>query len=182
MELTPAAPLSDGRVTLRQWRETDASFYARAVADPEVRRWTTERPDLTEEDAHRAISQHLAEGRNVSLAITDAATGALAGNITMVSDDWSAGIAEAMYWLDARWRGRRFSSAALRLLCDWGFRTLGLRRVELVIDPDNVPSLRAAVAAGFRPAGTAPARKAGGQEMVRYALESPDGQIRPRLG
>jgi RimJ/RimL family protein N-acetyltransferase len=77
-----------------------------------------------------------------------------------------------MYWLDAGWRGRGFSSAALRLLCDWSFRTLGLRRVELVIDPGNVSSRRAAEAAGFRPAGMAQAREAGGPELARYALES----------
>lgn len=171
MAFTPVVPLSDGNVTLRPWREADASFYARAVIDPEIQRWTTERPDLTEEAARKAISRHLAEARNVSLAITDAATGELAGNITMVSADWPGGVAEAMYWLDARWRGRGFSSAALRLLCDWSFQTLGLRRVELFIDLDNLPSRRAAEATGFRQNGTAPVRKAGGPELIRYVRQ-----------
>ncbi len=169
--LTPTVPLSDGKVTLRQWREADASFYVRAILDPEIQRWTTERSDLTEEAAREAISRHLVQPANVSLAITDAASGALAGNITMVSAEWASGIAEAMYWLDAQWRGRGFSTAALRLLCDWTFRTLGLWRIELVMDPGNWPSRRTADAAGFRPDGTAPARKAGGPELVRYALE-----------
>src|SRR5437660_4110463 len=170
--LTPAIPLSDGKVTLRAWHEADASFYAQAIVDPEIQRWTTERPDPTEEDARRAIARHLTEARNVSLAITDAVTGTLAGNVTMISTDWSSGIAEAMYWLDVRWRGRGFTAAALRLLCDWSFHTLSLRRVELVIDPGNVASRRAADAAGFRPDGTVPPRKRGGPELVRYALES----------
>jgi len=170
--LTPAGPLSDGTVTLRPWREADASFYATAVVDAEIQRWTTERPDLTEDAARKAIARHLAEPKHVALAITDAATGTPAGNIAMASADWSSGVAEAMYWLAAGWRGRRFSSAALRLLWDWSVRTLGLRRIELVIDPDNAPSRRAAEAAGFRADGSAPARKAGGSELVRYVLDA----------
>ena len=97
----------------------------------------------------------------------------------MVSADWASGIAEVMYWLDAHWRGRGFSSAALRLVCDWTFRTLGLWRIELVMNPGNLPSRRTARAAGFRPDGTAPARKAGGPELVRYALVREPHQVVP---
>jgi RimJ/RimL family protein N-acetyltransferase len=157
LALMPTVPLSNGKVTLRQWREADASFYVRAIIDPEIQRWTTERPDLTEDAAREAILRHLVQPTNISLAITDRATGGLAGNIAMVSADWASGIAEVMYWLDAHWRGRGFSSAALRLVCDWTFRTLGLWRIELVMDPGNLPSRRTARAACFRPDGTAPA-------------------------
>jgi RimJ/RimL family protein N-acetyltransferase len=175
----PTVPLSNGKVTLRQWREADASFYVRAIIDPEIQRWTTERPDLTEDAAREAILRHLVQPTNISLAITDRATGGLAGNIAMVSADWASGIAEVMYWLDAHWRGRGFSSAALRLVCDWTFRTLGLWRIELVMDPGNLPSRRTARAAGFWPDGTAPARKAGGPELVRYALVREPHQVVP---
>jgi RimJ/RimL family protein N-acetyltransferase len=105
-----------------------------------------------------------------------AATGEVMGDIALVSGDWSTGVAEAMYWIAAAWtawRGRGFSSAALRLLCEWGFRELGLRRIQLVTDPDNLPSRRTAEAAGFALDGRAPARKAGRQDLVLYSLLPP---------
>ena len=71
LALMPTVPLSNGNVTLRQWREADASFYVRAILDPEIQRWTTERPDLTEDAAREAILRHLVHTANISLAITD---------------------------------------------------------------------------------------------------------------
>jgi len=173
MKLVPEAPLTDGRVTLRQWEESDAAFYARETGDAEIQRWTTEPAALTEEIVRESLSRHRAHPRHASFAITVAATGEVVGNIALVSDDWSTGVAEAMYWIAAGWRGLGFSSAALRLLCEWAFRDLHLRRIELVTDPDNLPSRWTAEAAGFAMDGSAPARKAGRPDLVLYSLLPP---------
>ena len=172
MKLVPEAPLTDGRVTLRQWEESDAAFYARETGDAEIQRWTTEAAALSEEFVRETLARHRAHPRHAAFAITVAATDELAGNIALVSEDWSTGVAEASYWIAAAWRGRGFSSAALRLLCEWGFRELGLRQIELVTDPDNLPSRRTAEA-GFAMDGTAPARKAGRPDLVLYSLLPP---------
>ena len=60
------------------------------------------------------LLRHRAHPRHAAFAITVAATGEVVGNIALVSGDWSTGVAEAMYWIAAAWRGRGFSSAALR--------------------------------------------------------------------
>jgi RimJ/RimL family protein N-acetyltransferase len=53
------------------------------------------------------------------------------------------------YWLAAGARGRGLTSAALQALSRWAFEELGLGRVELVTDPDNIASQRVAEKAGF---------------------------------
>ena len=173
MKLVPEAPLTDGRVTLRQWEESDAAFYVRETRDAKIRRWTTEPAALSEEIVRETLSRHRARARHAAFAITVAATGELVGNIALVSAVWSTGVAEAMYWMASAWRGRGLSSAALRLLCEWAFRELGLRQIQLVSDPDNLPSRRTADAAGFALDGRALARKAGRPDLVLYSLPPP---------
>ena len=173
IKLVPEAPLTDGRVTLRQWEESDAAFYARETGDAEIQRWTTEPAALSEEFVRETLSRHRAHPRHAAFAITVAVTGEVVGNIALVSHDWSTGVAEAMYWMAAAWRARGFCSAARQLLCEWGFRELGLRRIELVTDPDNLPSRRTAETAGFAIDGRAPARRAGRPDLVLNSLLPP---------
>jgi hypothetical protein len=53
----PSHPLSDGTVTLREWRETDVPDVAVACRDPEIVRWTTQIPeDYTEDHARSWIA------------------------------------------------------------------------------------------------------------------------------
>jgi RimJ/RimL family protein N-acetyltransferase len=59
------------------------------------------------------------------------------------------GVGAAGYWTVAEHRGRGFTAEALRLLCAWAFDMLGLRRMELVVDPANTGSRRVAERAGF---------------------------------
>ena len=55
----------------------------------------------------------------------------------------------AGYWTAAAHRGRGFTAEALRLLTDWAFDGVGLRRMELVVDVRNVGSRRVAERAGY---------------------------------
>ena len=50
-------------------------------------------------------------------------------------------------------RGRGIALETLRLLTDWAFATLGLRRVQAFVAPENVAALRLAERAGFRREG-----------------------------
>jgi RimJ/RimL family protein N-acetyltransferase len=59
----------------------------------------------------------------------------------------------------SRWTtvpGRGVATGALRLVAEWAFRTLGLRRLELVTLPGNEASQRVAEKAGFRREGVLP--------------------------
>jgi RimJ/RimL family protein N-acetyltransferase len=64
-------------------------------------------------------------------------------------------------------RGRGVCTRALRLLSRHALDDLGLQRLQLVADPDNVASQRVAEKAGFRREG-----------VLRAHLRHPDGRIR----
>jgi RimJ/RimL family protein N-acetyltransferase len=58
-------------------------------------------------------------------------------------------MAQIGYWVAAPVRGRGVASTAARTLCNFGFATLRLRRVELNAAVNNPASRRVAEKAGF---------------------------------
>jgi RimJ/RimL family protein N-acetyltransferase len=82
------------------------------------------------------------------LAITDAVTGDVVGSIEMRINRLLTG--HVGYWVAAEPRGRGVAPDALRALSRWAFEELGVGRVELVTDPENVASQRVAEKAGFQ--------------------------------
>jgi RimJ/RimL family protein N-acetyltransferase len=64
-------------------------------------------------------------------------------------------------------RGRGICTRALRVLSRFGLDELGLQRLELITDPDNVASQRVAEKVGFQREG-----------LLRAHLRHPDGRIR----
>jgi [ribosomal protein S5]-alanine N-acetyltransferase len=43
------------------------------------------------------------------------------------------------YWVAKESRGRGIATGALRLVSRWGLEEVGLPRLELVTDPENIP-------------------------------------------
>jgi len=58
-------------------------------------------------------------------------------------------VADIGYWTAPEARGRGLTSDALRTLTRWFLGDAGAARVELVVEPANVGSVRVAEAAGF---------------------------------
>jgi RimJ/RimL family protein N-acetyltransferase len=74
-------------------------------------------------------------------------------------------------------RGRGFATRAVRLICDWGFRDIGLRELRLLTEPENLASQRVAERAGFRLQGQPPSkaeRDGSRRERVVYSLTADD--------
>ena len=136
-------------VVLRPWRLADAPAVTAACQDAEIARWLAFVPQpYTEEDARFYIQDCLEAGKErAPFAITDAETGAVVGSIDMRISRMLTG--HIGYWLAAEARGRGLTTAALVALSRWGLEELGLGRVELVTDPDNIASQRVAEKAGF---------------------------------
>ena len=136
-------------VVLRPWRIEDVPAVAAACQDAEIARWLAFVPQpYTEEHARFYVQDCMdAPDERKPFAITDTETGAVIGSIDMHINRMHTG--HVGYWLAAEARGRGLTSAALRALSLWAFRELGLGRVELVTDPDNIASQRVAEKAGF---------------------------------
>ena len=145
--------LRDGQVMLRAWRHEDAPAVAAACADPEIPRWIPFVPvPYTEQDAREYIAQCLAAGEERRpFAIADASDGGILGAIDMRVTPIGNG--HIGYWVAPEARGRGVCTRALRLLCGWALKELGLGRLELVADPDNAASQRVAEKVGFRREG-----------------------------
>jgi RimJ/RimL family protein N-acetyltransferase len=154
----PDPPLADERVALRAWAAGDESALVAGWADPEVQRWTGV-PQHREAAHARAWIDGEASRRSahlaLDLAITDAATGGVLGEVGLARFDRTRRLAEVGYWLLPGERGRGAATAALQLLVPWAFGALDLGQVFARIEPANEPSAGVVRAAGFVRKGNA---------------------------
>lgn len=146
--------LTDGVVTLRNWRATDAEPVFAACQDPLIARFVPIPQPYLLESAFGFIANANAgtiEGPSAHLAIVDAVTGALIGSI---SRHGPAGHRAMFgYWLAPGARGRGYATRALRLIVAWTLATTDTIRLELYTDLANDASGRVALRAGFEREG-----------------------------
>jgi RimJ/RimL family protein N-acetyltransferase len=156
--------LHDGDLVLRSWTEDDVDAMVAGCNDREVARWIPLIPHpYTQGDALEFLRGDVAPADH-RLAITLA--GSVVGGIGMGVNvhDYRGRIG---YWMAAGSRGRGICTRALRVLSRFGLDELGLQRLELITDPDNVASQRVAEKVGFQREG-----------LLRAHLRHPDGRIR----
>jgi RimJ/RimL family protein N-acetyltransferase len=152
----PERALVDGAVLLRWFKRGDAAAIVEIVRDPEIPRWTYMPEDLDVPRARTWIERRQ-QGRRFGItatfAVVDLETARLVGQCGLGLDrQRNAG--EAFYWVAAPARGRGVARTALGLVVEYAFETVGLERVELKIDPDNLASQAVARATGFTYEGT----------------------------
>jgi RimJ/RimL family protein N-acetyltransferase len=142
--------LTGEQVRLRPWRRDDVDAIVAACQDPELQRWTQVPVPYRREDAEGFVAG-IASGTwaagGALFAVEPRDGGPLLASIGLFPA--SDGFAEAGYWTVAEHRGRGYTTEALGVLADWVFGHLGLRRLELHVDPANVGSRRVAERAGF---------------------------------
>jgi len=138
--------LDDGVIALRPFSEDDVPAITAACQDPEIARWTLVPEPYTEDDARAFVA-----GATTAYAVVDAAGDSLLGAISL--DPAGDGNGQIGYWVAREARGRGVATRALRLLSRWGLAQGGFARVQLLTEPENVPSQRAAERAGFTKEG-----------------------------
>jgi RimJ/RimL family protein N-acetyltransferase len=148
--------LSDGALVLRPWRLDDVPRLTEICGDPEISRWTRVPFPYTEEHARTWIEQTIRDWddrRHAAFAVIDAASGEVVGAIGLRLFEDYALQGSIGYWVAKEARGRGVATGALRLLSRWALREVGLPRVQLVTEPENVPSQLVAERTGFRREG-----------------------------
>ncbi len=149
---------------LRPWTEDDVLALVAGCNDPEIAYWIPTIPHPYSVDDARAFVRGEVRDDHDALAIELA--GDVVGGIGLgVNAHQYRGTIG--YWMAATARGRGVCTRALRLLSRHALDDLGLQRLQLVADPDNVASQRVAEKAGFRREG-----------VLRAHLRHPDGRIR----
>ncbi len=151
MEPIPYPELSCELATLRPWTPGDIAALVTAGNDPVVRRFRyslpIDEPGASEWLARREVNR--LSGSGIELAIAHSDGGPALGSITLWDIDPRHRNAMISYWLGPGARGHGLASAAVRLVAGWAFGELGLARLALFVEPDNLASQRLADRCGF---------------------------------
>jgi ribosomal-protein-serine acetyltransferase len=91
-----------------------------------------------------------ADGSQYHFGIFEAQTGAALGGIGLNHIARSNRLANMGYWVRTAATGRGVASEAVNLVAAYGFRDLGLSRIEIAAIPRNTASRRVAVRAGAK--------------------------------
>jgi RimJ/RimL family protein N-acetyltransferase len=139
---------AEGGIELRPFTEADVPALVEACQDPEIPRWTRVPTPYGEAEARAYVAGH----PNIyAFAVVDAETGELLGSVGFGLAGEARG--EFGYWVKREARGRGVASRALRLAARRAVAQHGLRRLQLVVEPENEASIRVAENAGFRREG-----------------------------
>ncbi len=177
----PGDHLVEGDTALRAWRDSDLGPLVAACQDPEISRWTRVPYPYGSADARAYLLQRhdsLHAGIAAPFAIVSAADrDQLLGSISLMRFAWQHARAEVGYWLGKETRGQGHATRSVRLITAWGFRSLGLHRIDLLAATGNPASQRVADRCGF--AREAVLRsylqgKEGRQDMVAFGLLDSD--------
>jgi len=144
----------DEVVLLRPYRESDAELLYEAVREsiPEVSRWLP----WCHENYSIAESREFIAARNVSsqgdewysFGVFDRHAGVFVGGVGLNFVNRVHQFANLGYWVRTSAVGRGFATRATRLAAQFGFTQLGLHRIEIVAEIDNLPSQRVAEKSG----------------------------------
>jgi RimJ/RimL family protein N-acetyltransferase len=153
--MTRDTTLSDGIVTLRMWRPSDAPAVLAACQDPLIARFVPIPQPYGEDEARGFIEMIRRDwkrgGDEQGFAIVDASTDALLGSISRHGPLGHR--ATFGYWLAPDARGRGVATRALQLIVEWTLATTEVMRLDLYTDLDNDASGRVAQRAGFEREG-----------------------------
>jgi RimJ/RimL family protein N-acetyltransferase len=168
-----------GETVLRPWRDSDVAAVTAACQDPEIARWTRVPENYSESDARAFLLYRydsLLAGTTAPFAITSP-DDRLLGSVSLLRLEWRHLRGEVGYWLARGARGRGHATRAVRLIAAWGFRSLGLERLDLFAATGNRPSQLVAERCGFTREAVLRSYfrgKDGQYDMVAYGLLATD--------
>ena len=111
--------------------------------------WATSAYDLAAAEAWIAYCAGArASGAEHHFGVFDAGTGALLGGVGINHRIPAYRSANLGYWTTDAVRGQGVAVEAARLAARFGFETLGLQRIAILVQPENRASLRVAIKLG----------------------------------
>lgn len=163
--MAPATELTDGEVTLRRWRDDDASGLYRAVNDSldhlaPFMPWA--QSGYSEADSVEFLANTQREWRDgVAFDYANVTgDGEVMGGIGLMTRIGNGGL-ELGYWIGKPYTGRGLVTRAAKLLVAEAFR-IGANRVEIRHDQANERSGLIPQRLGFTRVGSGPAELPGG--------------------
>jgi len=152
-----------GQYTLRPLSEADIDAIYQSCQDPLIPRFTTvptpyskelaqafvrtRAPQLFEE--RKAIQWILTVSKDISPAALKVAGETFLGPFSIHAIEENNHIGEIGYWLNKDVRGYGYGSIGSRMVTNYAFETLGLRRLAGLVDSDNEASKKVLLGAGY---------------------------------
>ncbi len=150
----PSAPeLADDAIRLEPLGQSIVQELLALLDDPDIVRFTRVPDGADEQFARSWIKRYedgWDEGSRAGFAIHPNDGDALLGWAGLVELDLERRQGEIGYLVAPAARGQGIALRTVMLLTRWGFAELGLERLELRIDPENIPSTKVAERAGYR--------------------------------
>ena len=150
--------LQYGLVTLRPSAEKDIDSIFNACQDPLIPAFTTVPANYTLDhaiDFVRSDPFSFSERRELRFVI-DYGNGddaQFAGVISLHTINIKNHTAEIGYWMEKSMRGKGIGTIAAKMIADYGFRSLGFRRIDGLADVENAASQKLLTSAGFQKEG-----------------------------
>ena len=152
---SPEVPtLTYGLITLRPSAESDIESIYQACQDPIIPAFTTVPSHYTKDHAIEFVRQDpfsFRERREFRFVIEhgNGDDRKFAGVISLHTINIKNHTAELGYWIEKSMRGKGIGTTATRMITDYGFVTMGFRRIDALADVDNVASQKLLMSAGL---------------------------------
>jgi len=146
--------LKYGRVTLRPPSDGDIPAIFEACQDPLIPRFTTVPAEYTMAhalDYVQRVSASMELKREIPFVIEFGVGDEkeFAGAISFHTISLENQRAEIGYWMHAPMRGKGIGTVAAKMITNYGFTTMGFRRIEAAVDLDNTASQKLLMSAGY---------------------------------
>jgi RimJ/RimL family protein N-acetyltransferase len=150
--------LQYGRITLRPPTNSDVQAIYEACQDPIIPRFTTLPADYTMAhaiDFVQRVPASMELQREIPFVIEFGVGGdaEFAGVISFHTISADNHRAEIGYWMHAPMRGKGIGTIAAKMITNYGFLTMGFRRIEAAVDLDNSASQQLLMSAGYTKEG-----------------------------
>ncbi|MBI3428987.1 MAG: GNAT family N-acetyltransferase [Actinobacteria bacterium] len=152
---TEVPTLQHGLITLRPAQEKDILSIYQACQDPTIPKFTTVPSPYSMAHAISFIREqaptHFAEKSELLFVITEGYSDneEFCGLISFHTINLQNHTTELGYWIAKPARGRGIGTTAAKSMVEYGFSTMGFRRIEALVDVDNLASKALLLSASF---------------------------------
>jgi RimJ/RimL family protein N-acetyltransferase len=155
---TEVPTLTRGLINLRKPEVKDTQAVFDGCQDPLIPRFTAISANYSMAhalDYVQRVDASLRTQRELPLVIEygNGDDRKFAGTISFHSISVKNSVGEIGYWMSESMRGKSIATTAVRMLTDYGFATIGFKRVEAMVDVENIASTKLLTSAGYQREG-----------------------------
>jgi len=150
--------ISRGLITLRKPHLDDTQAIFDGCQDPLIPRFTAISSDYSMAhalDYVQRVDASVRTQRELPFVIEygNGDDKVFAGTISFHSINVKNSVGELGYWMKSSMRGKGIGTTAAGMLTDYGFATIGFKRIEALVDTENVASCKLLESAGYQREG-----------------------------